>query len=149
VSQEVSVHKVAGLGLMAAVVLALGVVAPVAAASRTSVHMEVQTNFDPAADPFTANIDGCTEGYVSNGDNTTNFTRFHGLYVGYKVFDCGGGTGFLVRLNANFSYSGGSTGTWAIVDAWGSLAGLQGSGKQTGISTGPDSILDIYDGSIN
>src|SRR5512138_2828899 len=103
--REAAVHKVAGLGLTAAVALMLVAVAPVAAAPRTAVHMEVQTNFDPADDPFTADgIPGCSSGTVANGDNTTNFTRFHGVFVGYKIFDCGDGTGFLVRLNALFSY---------------------------------------------
>lgn len=143
-------RKVTGLGLLAAVVVLMVAVAPVAAASRTAVHMEVQTNFDLADDPFTADgIAGCSSGTVATGDNTTKFPRTHGVFAGDKVFDCGGGTGFLVRLNAIFSYSGGSVGTWAIVDAWGDLSGLQGSGKLVGTSTGEGSILDVYDGTIN
>ena len=143
-------RSVVGLGLAAAVALLVVAVVPVAAASRTAAHIEAQTNFDPADDPFTATgISGCASGTVANGDNTTNFMRMHGLYVGYKVFDCGGDTGFLVRLNASFDYSGGSVGTWSIVDAWGAVAGLQGSGKLVGTSTGESSILDVYDGSTN
>ena len=144
-------RKVAGPTLIAVVAALLLAVAPVAAAARTAVHMEVATNFDPADDPFTASgIPGCSSGTVANGeDPLVNFTRPFGIYAGYKVFDCGGGSGFRVRLNAMFSYSGGSVGTWSIVDAWGNLAGLQGSGKLVGISTGPDSINDVYDGTIN
>ncbi len=143
-------RKVAGLGFVAVVAALLVAVAPVAAAARTTVHMEVQTNFDPADDPFTADgIVGCSSGTVGNGNNTTNFTRMHGVFVGYKVFACDGGGGFLVRLNASFDYSGGSVGTWAIVDAWGTVAGLRGSGKLVGTSTGQSSILDVYDGTIN
>lgn len=141
-------RKIVGLGLVASVALALVAVAPVAATARTSVHLEVATNFDPADDPFTADISGCTSGTVATGDNFTTFTRSHGNFVGYKLFDCGGGTGFTVRLNALFG-SDGSTGTWAIVDAWGTLAGLQGSGKLVGIPAGANAIDDIYDGTIN
>ena len=137
------------LGFVVAVAMLMVVVVPAAAASRGAVHIEVQTNFDPADDPFTANISGCASGTVADGDNTTKFTRMHGVFAGDKVFDCGGGTGFVVRLNAIFSYSGGSVGSWAIVDSWGGIAGLQGSGKLVGTSTGVDSILDVYDGTIN
>jgi hypothetical protein len=141
-------RRTIALVLGAALLLAIGV-APVMAATRTAVHVEVETDFDPADDPFTATgIAGCTGGTVATGANTTKFPPPHGVFAGYKVFDCGGGTGFLVRLNASFSYAGGSTGTWSIVDAWGTLAGLQGSGKLVGVSIGPDEILDIYDGVI-
>jgi hypothetical protein len=143
-------RKVVGPAMVAVVAALLLAVAPVAAASRTSVHMEVQTNFDPADDPFTASgIPSCSSGTVGNGDNTVQFTRSFGVFAGYKVFDCGGETGFVVRLNAMFSYSGGSVGTWSIVDSWGAVAGLQGSGKLVGISTSETSILDIYDGTVN
>jgi len=144
------VRKVAGLSLVAVAALLVVAVVPVAAAARSAVHIEVETNFDPADDPFTASgIPGCDSGTAANGDNTTNFVRPFGIFVGYKVFDCGDDTGFVVRLNASFSYDGGSVGSWAIVDAWGDLAGLQGSGKLVGISTGPESILDVYDGTAN
>lgn len=32
------------------------------------------------------------------------FTRTHGVFFGVRDFQCGGGTGFVVRLTANFSY---------------------------------------------
>ena len=72
--------------------------------------------------------------------------------VGYKLFDCGGvgSTGFLVRLNALFTYTGDpSVGTWTIVDAWGALAGMTGSGKLTGIPIdGENGIIDNYIGTV-
>lgn len=143
-------RKVVGTALISLVAGLLLAVAPVAAAARTTAHMEVQTNFDPADDPFTASgIPSCSSGTVADGNNSTIFTRTFGIYAGYKVFDCGGGTGFMVRLNAMFSYTGGSVGTWSIVDSWGVVAGLQGSGKLVGTSTGESSILDVYDGTIN
>jgi hypothetical protein len=143
-------RKVAGLGLVAAVTVLMVAVAPAAAGVRTAAHMEVQTNFDPADDPFTADgIAGCSSGTVATGDNATKFPRTHGVFAGDKVFDCGGDTGFVVRLNALFSYSGGSIGTWSIVDSWGTVAGLQGSGKLVGTPTSEVSILDVYDGTIN
>jgi hypothetical protein len=142
-------HRMVGLGLMAALALLVVAVVPVAAAVRTPAHMEVQTNFDPADDPFTSNIAGCASGTVATGDNTTQFVRMHGVFAGDKFFDCGDGSGFVVRLNAIFGYDGGSVGTWSIVGSWGSIAGLQGSGKLVGTSTGPDSIVDVYDGTMN
>ena len=143
-------RKVVGPTLVAVAAVLLLAVAPVAAATRTAVHMEVQTNFDPADDPFTASgIPGCTSGTVGNGDNIVQFTRTFGVFAGDKIFDCGGGTGFVVRLNAMFSYSGGSVGAWSIVDAWGAVAGLHGSGKLVGTSIDENSILDVYDGTVN
>jgi hypothetical protein len=143
-------RKAVGPAMVAVVAALLLTVAPVAAAPRASVHMEVQTNFDPADDPFTATgIPNCASGTVGNGANIVQFVRTFGVFAGDKVFDCGGESGFVVRLNATFSYSGGSIGSWSIVHSWGAVAGLQGSGKLVGTPTGDDSILDVYDGTVN
>ena len=56
-------------------------------------------------------------------------------------------TGFLVRLNAQFSYSGGSVGTWTVVDSWGALAGMSGGGKLVGIPI-IGGIADNYFGTV-
>jgi hypothetical protein len=69
------------------------------------------------------------------------------LFLGYKVFDCGGESGFLVRLNARFG-SDGSVGSWSIVDAWGTVAGLRGAGQLTGFPLDEGVILDVYDGGV-
>ena len=81
------------------------------------------------------------------------FTRTHGVFIGIRDFQCGGGTGFVVRLTANFS--DGSFGSWSIVDAYGALEGLHGSGKIVGTAFGGDTedpsddgIDDHYTGRI-
>ena len=131
------------LGLLIAVVA----VAPAVAGTRTSVHMEVTTIFDPDPDEFWASgITGCASGFVTDGPAILQFTPAPGIFAGYKVFDCGGGTGFVVRLNARFGPDG-AVGTWSVVDAWGAVDGMQGAGKLVGepIAGG---ILDIYDGVV-
>jgi hypothetical protein len=74
------------------------------------------------------------------------FTNALGVFAGYKVFDCGSENGFVVRLNARFGGSG-SVGTWSVIDAWGSLAGMSGTGTLTGdpIDGG---IIDSYVGTV-
>lgn len=142
------------VGLVGSLVL-LVAAAPVAAGSRVAVHMEVETIFDPdpenpIPDEFTATgIAGCESGLVSDGGGKLLFTPAPGLFLGYKVFDCGDDTGFVVRLNAQFG-PGGSVGSWTIVDSWGSVAGLSGSGKLVGVPlpSGEPGILDIYDGAV-
>lgn len=141
------------IGLAGSLAL-LVVAAPVAAGSRTTVHMEVETVFDPdpenpIPDEFTASgIAGCESGWVSGGGKVL-FTPAPGLFLGYKEFDCGDGTGFVVRLNAQFG-PGGSVGTWTVVDSWGSVAGLSGAGKLVGVPlpSGEPGVLDIYDGAV-
>lgn len=83
----------------------------------------------------------------------TEFTRTHGVFVGVRDFQCGDGTGFVVRLTANFSDL--SVGTWSIVDSYGELEGLRGSGTVVGTAFGfetedpsDDGIDDHYTGSI-
>ena len=137
------------VSMAAAMLLAVALVAPVSAKTRLDVTMTVPTIFGVNPSEFEASIPGCTEGDTYTGDNVV-FPPPFGVFIGYKLFDCGGEgeTGFLVRLNARFSYVGeGSVGTWTIVDSWGALAGMTGSGKLTGefIDGG---ILDSYFGSI-
>jgi hypothetical protein len=80
------------------------------------------------------------------------FTRSHGVFIGIRDIQCGDGTGFVVRLTAAFG-DGGSFGSWSIVDSYGELAGMRGSGKITGIPFGGDTedpaddgIDDVYTG---
>jgi hypothetical protein len=77
------------------------------------------------------------------------FTPRQGVFAGYKVFDCedSGENGFVVRLNARFG-DGGSVGTWAVVDAWGSLAGLSGAGGLIGDPIAGGGITDNYVGAV-
>jgi hypothetical protein len=134
------------LGLLFAVVFVM----PVAAGTRQSVTMSVATFFDVDPSQFTASIEGCTQGDTYSAGKAV-FPPPNGVFVGYKLFDCNGGgeTGFLVRLNARFSYSGGSVGSWTIVHAWGDLAGMTGSGKLVGIPIeGENGIADNYFGTV-
>jgi len=135
------------LGLLVAVVA----VAPVSARTRVDVTMTVATYFEQEPNEFTATIPGCTEGLNYTAGNAA-FPRPFGVFIGYKLFECDGSeeTGFVVRLNAKFSYSGaGSVGTWTIVDAWGDLAGMTGTGKLIGVPIeGENGITDFYVGAI-
>ena len=131
------------LGLLLAVVG----VGPVAAGTRTAVTITATTIIDQDPNGFVSSIAGCDQGDVYS-DGKVVFPRPHGNFVGYKLFDCGGGTGFLVRLNAQFFYDGsGSVGTWTVVDAWGSLAGMSGAGKLIGEAV-DDGIIDNYFGTV-
>jgi hypothetical protein len=134
--------------LVAGSMLAVLWIAPVSAASRQDVTMTVTTTFDDDPDAFTATgLPDCSSGLVYDGGAHVQFTRGHGIFAGYKVFDCGSDNGFVVRLNARFGSSG-SSGTWAVVDAWGSLAGMWGAGKLMGEPIDENSILDNYWGTV-
>jgi hypothetical protein len=134
----------AGLALVA-LLTASGAVA---AGTRTAVTMDVPTTFDEVADHFTATgLAGCATGVVEDGGAKVVFAPPHGVFAGDKVFLCDGSdSGMVVRLNARFGNPG-SVGTWAIIDSWGVLAGLQGQGSLTGDPI-PNGILDHYTGSI-
>jgi hypothetical protein len=142
-------RKLLTLSAVVAMVLAIGVAGPVSAGSRTAVTMTVTTTFDEFADAFTATgIPDCGWGSVYDVGAHLAFTPVHGVFAGYKLFDCedSGVNGFVVRLNARFDESG-SVGTWAVLDSWGALAAMTGAGKQTGdpIENG---IIDRYVGSM-
>ena len=139
-------RRLVGFCVALLVVLLIGV-APVVAATRTPVSITVTTTFDDQPDAFVATgIPGCTSGLVYDGGSRLQFTRMQGVFAGYKVFDCGGDSGFVLRLNARFGDDG-SLGTWSVIDAWGSAAGMTGSGSLTGepIQNG---IIDSYAGTV-
>ncbi len=134
-------------GLLLASILGLIVVTPVAAVERQDISITATTTFDEIVDTFTAEgLPGCAAGTVENGPAIVQFTLALGMFAGFKVFDCGSGNGFILRLNARFG-PGGSVGTWSVVDAWGSVAGMKGAGELTGdpIDGG---IIDNYEGTI-
>jgi hypothetical protein len=132
----------AGVIAIAIMLVATGAVA---AKTRTAVTMDVPTTFDAVPDVFSASgIPGCSGGIVSDGGAHVEFTPRQGIFAGYKVFECAGSeSGFVVRLNARFGDA--SVGAWAIVAAWGELAGLRGSGALTGESI-DNGIFDHYVG---
>lgn len=114
---------------------------------REPVQITAFTDFAEGADPFISNIEGCGAGLVDNGP--TNFAGgpHFGIFAGFKVFECTGpgDDGFILRLNARFDDTG-STGTWSVVQAWGSVAGMRGSGKLAGEPV-PGGIEDVFVGS--
>lgn len=137
-----------GASLVASIVVAGAVVGGggVAAtgAARTPTSILVHTAFGGSS-PFESTLAGCASGLASDDRGRAQFNPAHNVFNGAKVFDCAGAAGgFSVQLNATFS-SDGSSGTWAIVDGWGSQAGLRGQGKLVGTITG-DGIDDLYTG---
>src|SRR3990172_5954056 len=119
-------------GLLLSAAFGLTAIAPVAAVERQAISITATTTFDEIVDTFTAEgLPGCAAGTVEDGPANVRFTPAPGIFAGFKVFDCGSGSGFVLRLNARFG-PGGSVGTWSVVDAWGSVAGMQGAGGLTG-----------------
>ena len=137
------------LSLVGSLALLAAGVASVGAATRTSVQIEVTTTFfDEDPDAFEASgIEGCETGTVVTGEAAFPGTRSFGLFLGDKIFDCGDDTGFVVRLNARFN-SDGSVGSWAIVAAWGDVAGLRGAGSLIGVPVEEGIIFDTYTGAV-
>lgn len=133
---------IATAGTVAATLATPAAAAPVG----TPVQIVNSLDSDPAtADGFTSTLEGCESGTAENGRVSANFTPWGGTFSGEKVFLCADGeSGFVVQLSARFGEAG-SVGTWTVVDSWGSVEGLNASGRLTGVptSTGLD---DIYTG---
>ena len=120
-----------------------------AAPPGVPVTFTANTTFEdpPEPDEFSGTIPGCTSGTVVDSGGGAVFTPWGGVFVGVKSFTCAGGEGgFDVRLRARFGESG-SVGTWNIIDAWGTLDGLKGSGSLVGIPT-ENGIDDVYSGTL-
>ena len=143
---------------MRRVILALPVIAAItwaalpssveAAPTGVPVVIVAHTSFETAESAFESSLPGCEEGTVVNGDGGPHFTPWGGVFNGDKEFTCAGGeSGFTIRLKAQFG-EGGSTGHWVVVDAWGELAGLKGSGSLVGIPISDTIIDDVYTGTV-
>ena len=130
-------------------IAAVATAAPASAAPvGFSVTIVAHTDITGAPSEFDSSLEGCEHGDVVNGAARATFTPWGGAFNGIKEFTCESGqSGFSVRLNARFG-AGGSTGTWTLVDAWGDLAGLKGSGSLVGVSTSETTIDDIYTGTF-
>lgn len=134
-------------GTAAALTLVASASVAQAAPAALPVTFTVNTTFEepPLPDTFTSDLAGCTSGTVADPAPRTRFTPWGGVYVGIKSFTCAdGASGFDLRLTARFSDSG-ATGHWTLLDGWGDLEGLKGSGSLTGIPT-ESGIDDIYTG---
>jgi hypothetical protein len=93
----------------------------------------------------TTSLDECPTATTEDHRTHTVFGPRHGVFVGIRDFQCGDGSGFVVRVTARFNDEG-STGSWSIVSAYGSLAGLRGAGSLVGTSTDAPGIIDHYTG---
>ena len=141
-------RRLLATSLVAGCILGLMAVTPIAAATREDVTIVVTTTFDGQPDTFTADgVLGCEAGgLVYEGPAHLQFAPRMGIYAGFKEFDCGNDTGFVIRLNARFG-SDGSTGTWTVVRSWGQVAGLHGAGKLSG-EPFEGGITDTYVGTV-
>jgi len=130
-------------------IASVAIAAPASAAPvGFSVAIVAHEDFTATESEFESTLEGCEEGTVVTGDAKGAFTKWGGTFVGIKSFTCADEvSGFSVRLNARFGADG-STGTWTLVDAWGALAGLKGSGSLAGFPTSDTSIDDIYTGTL-
>ena len=70
-----------------------------------------------------------------------------GVFIGIRDFQCDDGGGLVIRLTASFTEAG-SSGSWSIMDSYGPLAGISGSGQLIGVPTKKGGIVDYYVGSI-
>ena len=132
-----------GASLLASIVLsASGIAAASTAGTPTTILAHTSFVGDS---PFDSTLAGCGHGMVFDARRHVQFDRAHNVFNGAKVFACdGGGGGFTLQLNATFG-GGGSTGTWAVIDSWGSQAGLNGQGSLVGTPT-QAGIDDLYTG---
>ena len=133
--------------LAAGCILALAAVMPVVARTREDVTIVVTTTFDEEPDSFLADgLPECESGLVYPGPAHLQFAPPMGIFAGFKEFDCGNDSGFIVRLNARFG-EGGSVGRWTIVRSWGSVEGITGGGDLTG-DPFDGGITDTYVGTL-
>ena len=133
--------------LVAACILGLVGAFPVAAVTMEDVTIVVNTTFDDEPDTFTAEgIPGCESGLVYTGPAHVQFAPRMGIFAGFKEFDCGNDSGFILRVNARFDDEG-SVGSWAVVRSWGSVAGTHGAGMLAG-DPFEGGITDTYVGTL-
>lgn len=113
--------------------------------SATPTRIVVHTT-DGVDDPFESNIVDCNDGSTNDRTAIRQLTRTHGVFNGSEAFTgTGGRGGFTVHLNASFTFEG-SSGTWSILSAWGTMAGLRGQGQLVG--SGGVGIDDTYQGHL-
>lgn len=140
-------NKSAVLAVAAAAAISATASPAAAAPSGMPVQIVAHTSFSSEVSAFESSLPGCEAGTVVNGDVFLNQTPWGGVFSGSKVFSCGDDeSGFVIRLRARFGADG-SSGSWSLVDGWGELDGIDGSGSLVGIPT-PDGIDDVYTGSV-
>lgn len=118
---------------------------PAQAGERVPVRLVDSQNFVGEPGVFTSNIPGCASG--RSYDLRAMAQLRPGVFRGTRLFVCDSGAGtFTVNLSARFG-EGGSTGTWSLVAASGSYAGVHGAGRLVGVPTA-DGIDDTYTGTV-
>jgi hypothetical protein len=132
--------------LTVAVATPLLVGTPAPAATRTQARFDDTRIFTPDNPPgsATTSLPGCATATTVDQRGQLVGTPIKGIFTALRDFQCGGGTGFVVRLRASFANEG-SSGTWSIVEGYGDLAGLSGSGKLVGEPV-EGGIIDHYNG---
>lgn len=146
-------RRISLLPMLAAALVAVTLTVPAAGAATRGTVDFTDHRVGLESSSVTTNLTECPTAVAVDLMSHVEFTRTHGVFIGVRDFQCGEGTGFVVRLTANFG--DGSFGSWSIVDAYGTLEGLRGSGKLVGTSFGGDTedpsddgIDDHYTGRI-
>ena len=144
------------LALTSAAIFGLGFVAsPASAATRDTIDFTDHRDGFAGSSVVTTDLEQCQTAVAV--DLMARFVETrpeHGVFIGVRDFQCGDGSGFVVRLTANVGVGPGSLGSWSIVDSYGALEGMRGSGKLAGTlfdtdgDGEPDGIDDHYTGMV-
>ena len=138
-------RRISLLSTMAVALVASSLMVPATAEAATRGTIDFtdhRVGLDSSS--VTTNLPECPTAVAVDVMAHVEFTRTHGVFIGIRDFQCGGDTGFVVRLTATFA--DGSFGSWSIVDAYGALEGLHGSGKLVGTAFGGDTADPSDDG---
>ena len=115
-------RRISLLSTVAVALLAASLMVPASAATKGTIDFtDHRVGFDSSS--VTTNLPECPTAVAVDVKAHVEFTRTHGVFIGIRDFQCGGDTGFVVRLTANFA--DGSLGSWSIVDAYGALEGAR------------------------
>src|SRR5690349_17945763 len=98
--------------------------APALAGTRGTITIDDTRIFAEGNPPgdATTSLPGCAHATSVDQRAKGLGTPVKGLFIGIRDFQCGNGSGFVVRLQASFG-AGGSSGTWSITTSYGDLAG--------------------------
>jgi hypothetical protein len=144
-----------GLAVASAALFGVGFLAlPASAATRVAIDFTDHRDF-AGNSAVTTDLEQCPTAVAV--DLRAKFVETrpeHAVFIGIRDFQCSDGSGFVVRLTANVGVGPGTLGSWSIVDSYGALEGMRGSGKLTGTlfdtdgDGEPDGIDDHYTGVV-
>lgn len=134
--------------LLAPLLCAPLVAAPAHAGTRSTITIDDTRVFAPDNPPgeATTSLAGCAHATSVDVRAKGIGNPVKGVFIGIRDFQCGDGSGFVVRLQATFG-AGGSSGTWSVTTSYGDLAGMSGSGRLVGEPV-DGGIIDHYTGAI-